>query len=120
MRWYRHSVADTSEERIAWTDTPAHAPVIAGDGVEVGHVVEVAALREEDIFHGIVFSHGTLKKHLLAPAADVAFITQKAVHLSVDSAATQNYEEFHQMHIEHLGLSGLFRWKHFSWKDADE
>jgi hypothetical protein len=100
--------------------TPAHAPVFASDGAEVGRVLEVAALPEEDIFHGIVFQHHGRGTAFLAPAADVARITESGVHLSLDSAAADQLEEFHELHIKRLGLTGIFRWKHTGWKDSSE
>ena len=113
-------MANDSDQQISWLDTPAHAPVIASDGQEVGEVLEVAALRDEDIFHGIVFQHHSRGMAYLAPAADVARITNHAVHLSVDSAAAGAYEEFHQLHVSRLGLRGVLHWKHLGWKDSPE
>ncbi len=98
----------------------AHAPVMASDGSEVGKVLEVAALPAEDIFHGVVFQHGGHGRAFLAPAADVARITDRAVYLSVDSAAAGSLEEFHPLHVERLGVRGLFFWKHMGWKDSEE
>jgi hypothetical protein len=98
----------------------AHAPVYASDGVEVGRVLEVAALPEEDIFHGIVFQHHARGRTFLAPADTVARITERGVYLAGDSAAAEQFEEFHQLHIERLGLTGIFRWKHLGWKDSSE
>ena len=98
----------------------AHLPVVASDGREVGHVIEVAALPQEDIFHGIVFSHHAGGRTHLAPASDIARITNRAVHLTVDSAAAEAYEEFHQLHISRLGLRGVLNWKHMGWKDSSE
>jgi hypothetical protein len=105
---------------VSWLDVPERAPVIASDGQEVGTVLEVAGLPEEDIFHGIVFRHGRLGHAVLAPASDVERITDRAVHLSADSAAAAGYEEFHQLHVSRLGLRGLFNWKHLGWKDSSE
>jgi len=113
-------VPDDSEEETSWLEVPAHAPVVASDGKQVGRVVDVAALEAEDIFHGIVFEPGRLKAHRLAPAADVARITTKAVYLSVDSGAADRYGEFHQLHVSRLGLRGIFGWKHLGWKDSSE
>jgi len=110
----------TGEQQVSWLDVPAHAPVIASDGTEVGHVLEVAALANEDIFHGIVFQHHARGKAYLAPAADVARITSHAVHLSVDSAAAGSYQEFQQLHVSRLGLRGVLHWKHLGWKDSPE
>jgi hypothetical protein len=112
--------AADQEPTISWMAVPAHAPVFASDGTEVGTVLEVAALPQEDIFHGIVFQHHGRGRTYLAPAAVVARITAKGVYLSVDSAGAEQFEEFHEMHIKRLGLTGVFRWKHFTWKDSSE
>ena len=111
-------MADAAEPEVSWLDIAAHAPVIANDGVEVGHVVEVAALPAEDIFHGVVFAQH--RHHRLAPAADIARITASSVHLSVDSETAGRYDDFHELHISRLGLRGIFNWKHVTWKDASE
>lgn len=108
------------EEQVSWMAVAAHLPVVASDGNQVGHVLEVAALPSEDIFHGIVFAHRTAGRTYLAPASDVAQITNRAVYLSVDTAAAGNYEEFHQLHVSRLGLRGILNWKHMGWKDSSE
>lgn len=114
-------MADAADEQqVSWLEVPANALVISSDGAEVGHVVEVAALPEEDIFHGIVFKHGRRGHAVLAPAADIARITERAVYLSVDANAAGNYEEFQQLHVSRLGLRGIFRWKHLGWTDSQE
>jgi hypothetical protein len=109
-----------AEEQIAWTAVKTGEAVVTSDGVNIGKVVEVAALASEDIFHGIVFEHAHRRKHYLAPAADIALITTEAVHLTIDAAAADKYEEFEQLHVSRLGLTGVFRWKHFGWKDSNE
>ena len=108
------------EQQVSWLDVPAHAPVIASDGAEVGHVLEVAALVNEDIFHGIVFAHSAHGHPCLAPASDIARITDRAVYLSVATAAAGAYGEFQQLHVSRLGLRGISRWKHLDWKDSSE
>jgi hypothetical protein len=113
-------MSDESETVISWRAVGAHAKVIASDGVEVGHVTEVAALAEEDIFHGVVFVHHLLGHHFLAPASDIDRITERAVYLKSTSKAAESYEPFHELHVKRLGLSGLFRWKHLGWKDSPE
>jgi hypothetical protein len=117
---YADQSSPAGEQQVAWLDTPAHAPVLASDGTEVGRVLEVAALANEDIFHGIVFQHGRRGHPCLAPASDVARITDVAVHLSVDVATADAYPEFQQLHVSRLGLRGISRWKHLGWKDASE
>jgi len=108
------------EQQVSWLDVPIHAPVVASDGTEVGHVLEVAALVNEDIFHGIVFAHSTHGHPCLAPASDIARITDRAVYLSVDSGAAAGYSEFQQLHVSRLGLRGISRWKHLGWKESSE
>ena len=112
--------AMTHEVEVSWRDVTAHCPVIASDGVEVGHVLDVAALPNEDIFHGIVFRHHLIGHPYLVPARDVRRITERAVHLSVDSASAARYERFHPQHIQRLGLKGQFFWRHLGWTDSPE
>jgi hypothetical protein len=119
----RAMVAEMSaegEQQVAWTAVPAHAPVVASDGNEVGHVLDVAALPNEDIFHGIVFQHGRRGHAVLAPADVVERITDRAVYLTVDSAAADAFEEFHQLTVKGLGLRGILNWRHLGWKDSSE
>jgi hypothetical protein len=111
---------DDTEQQVSWMAVAAHLPVVASDGAEVGHVLEVAALPSEDIFHGIVFQHRTRGRTYLAPAVDVARITTRAVYLNVDAAAAGNYAEFQQLHVSRLGLRGILNWKHMGWKDSSE
>jgi hypothetical protein len=106
-----------AEEQIAWTAVKTGEAVVTSDGATIG---KVAALASEDIFHGIVFEHAHHRKHYLAPAADIALITTEAVHLSIDAAAADAYEEFEQLHVSRLGIKGVFRWKHIGWKDSNE
>jgi hypothetical protein len=113
-------MTDEPEEQVSWMAVAANLPVVASDGTDVGHVLEVAALPKEDIFHGIVFAHRARGRNHLAPAADIARITNRAVYLTVDSAAAEAYEEFHELHISRLGLRGILNWKHMGWKDSSE
>jgi len=113
-------MSDHPETVISWRGIGAHSPVVASDGVEVGHVSEVAALPQEDIFHGVVFTHRQLGHNVLAPASDIDRITERAVYLKSTSQAAESYEPFHEMHVKRLGLTGLFSWKHLGWKDSSE
>ncbi len=113
-------MSDQSETVISWRAIGARSRVVASDGVEVGHVTEVAALPEADIFHGVVFTHHLLGHHFLAPAEDIDRITEHAVYLKSTSQAADKYERFHEMYVKRLGLSGLFGWKHLGWKDSSE
>ena len=111
---------DAEETVVAWTAISANCPVIASDGQEVGKVTEVAALHKEDIFHGVVFRNGLLGKHVLAPAADIDRVTDRAVYLTTTSEAAGNYPEFRELEVDRLGVSGLFFWKHLGWKKSGD
>ena len=111
---------DPNETEVSWRAVVAHSPVVSAEGTDIGQVLEVAALPEEDIFHGIVFQHHGRGRTYLAPADLVARITTKAVYLRANAAQADEFEEFHELHVERLGLTGLFRWKHLGWKKASE
>ncbi|HEV1997983.1 MAG TPA: hypothetical protein VGR61_07640 [Candidatus Dormibacteraeota bacterium] len=113
-------MTELEETPLAWTAIIAGCPVVAADGAHLGHVTEVAGLPEEDIFHGVVFQNTVLGKHVLAPAADVNRMTDRAVYLSTQGAAAAGYAEFHEMEVERLGVKGLFFWKHLGWKRSSE
>lgn len=114
-------MSDQAEEQVSWREIALHAPVIASDGAQVGEVVDVAALDQEDIFHGVVFKSSRIAhRHQLVPAADIARSTTRAVYLSTDSAAAANYGEFEPLHIERVGLRGIFGWKHYHWTKSSE
>ena len=114
-------MTDQAEDVISWREVGEHAPVIAGDGKEIGKVVDVAALDSEDIFHGVVFKpSGVGLKHYLIPAADIDRITTRAVYVKPGSADVARYEEFQPLHIQRVGLRGIFGWKHYNWTDSSE
>ena len=103
------------EQAVSWRAVTAHCPVIARDGVEVGKVLDVAALPEKDIFHGVIFRAERFDHAQVALAATVDRITNKAVYLNVDSDDASTFETFHQPLVERLGLTGHFFWKHLGW-----
>ena len=109
-----------AEEQIAWTAVKTGEAVVTSDGTNIGKVVEVAALASEDIFHGIVFEHAHQPQAL--PRAGRRHRTHHhrgGAPLGRRREAEQ-YEEFEQLHVSRLGLTGIFRWKHFGWKDSNE
>jgi len=108
------------EQVVSWRVIGAHSPVFASDGHEVGKVLEVAALPEEDIFHGVVFRHHILGRNHMVPADDIERITEMGVYLKIDSQAAEQYAPFQQLTVERLGLKGIFRWKHLGWTKTEE
>ena len=64
----------------------------ASDGEEVGHVAHVLADEEQDIFDGIVISHG-LGRHTFADAEQVAAIHERGVMLTITAAEAEALPE---------------------------
>jgi len=67
-------------------------PVFAADGDEVGHVAHVLADEEEDIFDGIVISHG-LGRHTFADAEQIGEIHERGVALTITAAEAEALPE---------------------------
>jgi hypothetical protein len=66
--------------------------VLSADGEEVGQVAHVLAVEEEDIFDGIVISHG-LGRHTFADAEQVGAIHERGVTLTLTSAEAEALPE---------------------------
>jgi hypothetical protein len=128
LRWGRRRYHAAMTDDITTTDDTVYSwraiwqgePVISSDGQTVGKVTDVAALDQEDIFHGVVFEHHILGEHMLAPAAQVGRITADAVHLTVTEEVARQCEPFHEMTIERVKLRGLFGFDFASWKKSKE
>jgi hypothetical protein len=66
--------------------------VLSADGEELGDVAHVLADEEEDIFDGIVISHG-LGRHTFADAEQVAEIHERGVVLTLTAAEAEALPE---------------------------
>jgi len=66
--------------------------VLTADGEEIGHVAHVLADEENDIFDGIVISHG-LGRHTFADAEQVGEIHERGVVLTLTSAEAETLPE---------------------------
>jgi hypothetical protein len=66
--------------------------VLTTDGEEVGHVAHVLADEENDIFDGIVISHG-LGRHTFADAEQVGEIHERGVVLTLTAAEAEALPE---------------------------
>ena len=66
--------------------------VYAADGDEVGQVAHVLADEEEDIFDGIVISHG-LGRHTFADAEQIGPIHERGVELTITAAEAEALPE---------------------------
>ena len=74
------------ETPVAWQAMPKRAPVVAGDGTEIGTAEKVLGDEEDDIFHGIV-----VRRHdghaIEIPARRIQRMTEK--HVITDLAASE-------------------------------
>ena len=66
--------------------------VLTADGEEIGHVAHVLADEDNDIFDGIVISHG-LGRHAFADAEQVGEIHERGVALTLTSAEAEALPE---------------------------
>jgi hypothetical protein len=77
---------------IAYRVLGKGVPVLASDGEQIGTVHHVVAAYEQDIFHGLVITTGSLKRRFV-PASQVRSIHERAVELSIDSIAAAGLSE---------------------------
>jgi PRC-barrel domain len=66
--------------------------VVGSDGEEVGQIAHVLADEEQDIFDGIVISHG-LGRHTFADAEQVGAIHEHGVTLTMSAAEAEALPE---------------------------
>jgi uncharacterized protein YrrD len=66
--------------------------VVGSDGEEVGQIAHVLADEEQDIFDGIVISHG-LGRHTFADAEQVGAIHEHGVMLTMSAAEAEALPE---------------------------
>jgi len=78
------------ETPVAWRAMPRHAPVVAGDGTEIGTADSLLADEDEDIFHGIVLKRKSDGDKVEVPARRITRITTRRVitDLGPSDAAT--------------------------------
>jgi len=78
------------ETPVAWQAMPRHAPVVAGDGTEIGTADSLLADEDEDIFHGIVLKRKPDGDKVEIPARRITRITTRRVitDLGPSDAAT--------------------------------
>ena len=67
------------ETPVAWQAMPRHAPVVAGDGTEIGTVDSLLGDQNEDIFHGIVLKRKPDGDRVEVPARRITRITTRRV-----------------------------------------
>jgi hypothetical protein len=72
------------ETPVAWTAMPDQAPVVAGDGTEIGKIDKVLGDRDDDIFHGVVIRRGDGEAIEIA-AKRIKRVTAKRVITDLDA-----------------------------------
>ena len=111
---------DADDERpISWVAIQESTPVHSVDGEEIGTTHEVLGSQEEDIFHGLVVSHGALGSPVMIPAEHVKSITNRRIDVDLNADAIRALPPFQEHPSFHLGMVGLFR-KHVGWIKEDE
>jgi len=77
--------------QIGYEVLPKGTPVVASDGVEVGHVAKVLDNEREHIFDGIVVKGGG--RTVFVDAPEVGRITRRRVTLTITGAAVEALPE---------------------------
>lgn len=83
-----------NEDPVSWMALEEGAEVRAADGSVVGHVTNVVADMQKDIFSGIAFRSGLLGTQQFAPAEIVRTITAVTVDLAVSPEEAGELEEY--------------------------
>ena len=106
-----------SEDQVAWTATPYHAPVLDSAGQELGTTESLMGDESEDIFHGLAVKLRHGGRLVEVAAAQVTRITSARVYTDVAPESVQALPPYREERWFHLGWGGLFR-KHPEWKEG--
>lgn len=104
------------ETQVAWRAMPYRAPVVAGDGTEIGKAESLLGDEDDDIFHGIVTKRSADGKLVEIAADRIKKITEQHVITDLAAAEVPQLPAYREEHWFHLGWGGLFR-KHPDWKE---
>ncbi|HLW48564.1 MAG TPA: hypothetical protein VKW09_12435 [bacterium] len=111
-----HRNEDTEE--VSWRVIAPGTPVLAADGTPIGHVTHVLGDPNGDIFDGVGFRHHLWTSARMAPAAMVARITERAVHLKISAADAERCAAYQEEHVFRIGNTGFFRHRE-GWRETD-
>jgi len=106
------SLSEGEERPLAWNAILDLTPVFECDGEEVGRVHEV--LGAEDIFHGLVITHGVRWHEMFIPGERVLSITNRRVDLKLNAGEVHELPPYEPEASYQLGFKGLFG-KHLAW-----
>ena len=79
---------------LAWTAIRGGHPVVDTAGEEWGHVTEVLADRDDDIFHGVAVRTGRPSTVRELPAAEIVRITDAAVTTRIAADSIDGLPEY--------------------------
>jgi len=102
---------------VSWRMIATGMPVVAADGTRIGYVTHVLGDPDSDIFDGVGFRHHLWTSHRMAPAAMVARITERALHLSISAADAEQCAAYQEEHVFRVGKTGFFRHRD-GWRES--
>lgn len=105
------------DTEVSWRVIEPGTLVLASDGTPVGHVTHVLGDPDEDIFDGVGFRHHLWTSPRMAPAAKVARITARAVHLNISAADAERCVPYQEEHVFRIGNTGFFRHRE-GWRES--
>jgi hypothetical protein len=86
--------SDAASDPVSWLLIKPGWKVVSSDGLEVGHVDEVAGDDTEDIFDGLAVASGAFDKPRYVRSEQVATITEGTVVLDLTRAAALELGEY--------------------------
>lgn len=96
------------EPQVSWKAIERNAVVVAADGSEAAHVVEVAGDRTADIFSGLVVEAAPLQGKRFLPAEAVTAIWARRIEVGLTAEGLESLPAYEEPVVERLEETGGF------------
>ena len=96
------------EQPIAWLAVRPETPVRSADAQPVGHLAELLASEQADIFHGIVVHLDDGGRNVFVPADDVTLMTPSHLDVAYTAEQLAGLPEHTEARQAELGWTGRF------------
>lgn len=101
--------APAPDQPIAWMAVREGTPVRSADAQAVGHLADLLASEQEDIFHGIIVELASDQRLVYVPADDVTLMTPSYLEIAFTADELANLPEHTEERQASLGWLGRFR-----------
>lgn len=97
------------DQPIAWMAVREGTPVRSADSQAVGHLADLLASEQEDIFHGIIVRLDESGHQVFVPADDVTLMTPSYLDVAFTADQLASLPEHTEERQAELGWIGRFR-----------